>query len=433
MGQINTDLKMYRDALSQKMRKSQWYQIPVWGDMIGHIGGTNDHGYPRSVPYGSVAAKTLKPTGQVIEVLTDWTHMGGHAIDVPIKLPLRKKPVYGDNQAEGNEEDQSWVYNRCLINQVRKPVKTSDGLMGDLALTPKMLMQIWDNMKDEFISYNQRFQAYAPYDAILRGFSDNILASKAEGGFGNTVKQKSHPNFYVAGYGRVAFNSDNDVYETAIKAQLQNLGVEDKLSVQAIRNLQVYGGRHMIVPTTAGNYKVKGVLIINDAQMVQLASDPLFEKLHIALITKEGTNAALFTGAFEAHLLEGVLILVDLNAPGCWIAGDNDYKSERGIINYGNENPLEYPVHQSDIKLALYLGASAILCGHTVPLGFKSRTGDYENIKGESSFTVVGYTRADRYDHDGFLAPSEFLGNSSSIVLATNSPNNPSWVTAENS
>lgn len=427
MGIINSDLKMYREALSQKMRKSQWHQIPVWAPMIGHIGGTDEHGYPRSVPFGAVQSKTLRPTGKPIEVLTDWNHMGGYSIDVPIKLPLRAKPIYGDNQAEGKEEDITWVYNKCLINQVRRPVKTRDGLMGELALTPKLLMQIWDNLKDEFISYNQRWQAYAPYDAAYRGFSDNILAPKSEGGFGDVIKQRSHPNFYVAGYGRVPFDSDPQAYENAIKTQLDNLGSDDKMTMQVIRNAQIYGSRHMIVPTTAGPYQVKGILILNDAQMAQLAEDPLFEKLHVALITKEGTNAALFTGAYEAHLVEGVLILVDINNPGVWTAGDTGYDSNRGIINYGNPNPLENPIHQSDRKLALYIGASAILCGHTVPLGFKNRTADYDNVRGESSYTVIGYTRADRYDHDGFLAPSEFIGNTSSLVIATYSPNNPSW------
>lgn len=427
MGQVNDDLRMYRDGLSAKMRKSQWHQIPVFGSMIGHIGGTDDHGYPRSVPFGSVSAKTLRPTGMPIEVLTDWKHMGGHSIDVPIKLPLRGKPVYGDNQAEGKEEDVNWIYNRCLINQVRKPVKTSDGLMGEQALTPAMLMQIWGNMKEEFVSYNQRWQAYAPYDASYRGFSDNILASKKDGGFGDVIKQKSHPNFYVAGYGKVAYNSDAATYENNIRAAVDNLGSEDGLTMQVIRNIQIYGSRHMIVPTSAGNQKIKGVLIINDAQMAQLSQDPLFEKLHIALVTANGENSPMFNGAYEAHLVEGVLILVDINNPGIWTAGETDYKASRGTINYGNENPLDNPIHVSDRKLALYLGASAILCGHTVPLGFKSRTGDYENFKAESSYTVVGYTRSDRYDHDGFLNAASFLSNTSSMVVCTKSPNSPSW------
>src|SRR5690554_3184724 len=314
MGQINNDLRMYRDALSAELKLSQWHQIPVFGQMIGHIGGTDDHGYPRSVPYGAVQSKTLKGTGKAIEVLTDFNHQGGWAIDVPVKLPLRKKPIYGDNQAKDNEEDFNWIYLRGLINQVRYPVRTSDGLMGEQALNPKKLMQIWKNVKDEIASINQRWQAYAPYDALYRGFSDNLFADPIN------MTQKSHPNFYVAGYGRVPLNSDNDTYETAIAAQLNNLGSDDGLTVQAIRNLQIFGSRHMIVPTMAGDFKVKGILIINDAQMAQLSQDPLWEKIHIALITADGTKAPLFTGAYEAHLCEGVLVLVDINNPGVWIS-----------------------------------------------------------------------------------------------------------------
>jgi hypothetical protein len=421
MGQINNDLRMYRDALSSELKYSQWHQLPVWGSMIGHIGGTDDHGYPKSVPFGSVQAKTLKGTGKAIEVLTDFNHQGGWAIDVPVKLPLRQKPIYGDNQAQNNEEDMEWIYLRGLINQVRYPVKTSDGLQGEQALSPKKLMQIWKNTKDEIASINQRYQAYAPYDAIYTGYSDNLKNAPVN------MTQKSHPNFYVAGHGRVAFNPDNAIYEASIVTALNNMGAADVLSVQAIRNMHVYGSRHMIVPTEAGGYKVKGILIINDAQMAQLSADPLFEKLHVALIQADGNKAALFTGAYEAHLLEGTLILVDINNPGVWINGDADYDATRGLINYGNVNPLENPIHSSDIKLAIYMGASAILGGHTVPLQFKNRTDDYENIKGEAGRTVVGYTRADRYDHDSFLSVAKFIENSSSAVLATKTPNNPTW------
>lgn len=422
MGQLNNKLKLYRDGLSQKLRLSQWYQLPVWGSMIGHIGGTDDHGYPKSVPYGAKATKNIKPTGKPIEVLTDWNHMGGWAMDIPILLPLRKKPVVGDAQAKGKEEDRNWIYNRAYITQVRKPAKVTDGLMGELAINPKMLSQIWDSLHGEFEHYNQRMQAYSPYDAIYQGYDDNLLSTTELG-----LTRRSHPNFYVAGYGRIPFDSDNEAYEAAIVSELQNLGDEDGMSMQVLRNMQIYGSRHLIVNTTAGPYKVKGVAIINDAQMAQLAADPLFEKVHIALITKDGENSALFTGAYEAHLVEGVLILVDVNNPGVWINGNTDYDSSRGLINYGNVNPLENPIHNSDIKLAIYMGASAILCGHTRPLQFKNETDDYENIKGEASLTVIGYNRADRYDHDLFLTSANRLTNTSSLVCATYSPNNPTW------
>lgn len=423
MAKLNEQLKMYRAAQSQKLGFSQWFQIPVWGDLMGHVGGINEYGHPKSVPFGAMKGKKVRPTGKVIEVLTDWFHQGGWEIDIPLLLPMVKKPIVGDDQAKGREEDRRWIYNKAYITQVRKPAKVTDGAMGELAINPSYLKQIWSDLKKEFEHYNQRLQAYSPYDAILRGFDDQLIRSRE---LPNCV-QKSHPNFYVEGYGRVKFNTDNDTYETAIAAALQNLGTDDKFTLKTLRKAQMASSELMLVPTTAGTYAVKGVCIINDRQMAQLAEDPLFEKVHIALITKDGEKSPFFTGAYEAHLVEGTLVLVDLNAPGIWQNGDTGYDSSRGILNYGNENPLENPIHASDVKVAIYMGASAILAGTTKKLHFKNETDDYENVKGEASVTVVGYNRADRFDHDKFLATGEQVTNTSSLLIATYTPQNIAW------
>lgn len=425
MGQINNELLMYRAAKSKQLGFSQWYQIPVWNELIGFIGGKNEYGYPKSVPFGATATKQLKPTGKPIEVLTDFFHQGGWEIDIPLLLPLRKKPVVGDDQALGKEEDRNWVYKKAYITQVRKPAKITDGAMGEFAIDPAYLKQMWDNLKTEFQHYNQRLQAYAPYDAIYRGFDDQLIRSKEL----PKCVQKSHPNFFVEGYGRVAFNSNNTTYETNIANVLQNMSASDKFSMKTLRKMQMAASELMLVPTNAGNLLVKGIAILNDRQMAQLAEDPLFEKLHIALVTANGEKSPMFTGAYEAHLVEGVLILVDTNNPGIWMNGDTGYDSTRGVLNYGNENPLENPIHQSDIKLAIFMGASAILCGNTKSLQFRNETQDYGNIKSEASLTVIGYNRADRFDSDGFLPANQAVTNTSSLVVATYSPQNISWQT----
>lgn len=423
MGQLNNELKLYRSAKSKKLGMSQWFQIPVWADLIGYIGGLNEYGYPRSVPFGSMKGKKLKPTGKPIEVLVDWFHQGGWDIDIPFLLPFNEEPIVGDDQAEGKEEDRNWLYNKAYITQVRKPAKVTDGAMGDLAIDPAYLKQMWDRLHMDFQEYNMRLQSYSPYDAIYRGFDNQLIRSRELA----ACVQKSHPNFYVEGYGRVAFNSDNDAYETAIAAVLNNLGTDDVFTMKTLRKAQMASSELMMVPTTAGPYPIKGVAIINDRQMAQLAEDPLFEKVHIALITANGEKSPYFTGAYEAHLVEGVLILVDLNNPGIWQNGDTGYDSTRGILNYGNANPLKNPIHKSDVKCAIYMGASAILCGSTKTLAFKNRTGDYENIKAEASVTVVGYNRADRFDTDNFLESGEEITNTSSMVIATYTPQNIAW------
>lgn len=434
MGLLNDKLRAYRAILKKQMQAAHWYQIPVWAPMIGHIGGTEGK-YPRSVPYGAAKRRTLRPTFKPIEVLTDFMHMGGWEMDIPVAYPYTEQPVYGDNPALGKEEKRKFAYNRAIINQVRKPVLTRDGIMGEHALDAKMVADIMKNAKEELTDYNIRWQGYAPYDAAYRGYSQNILAAKADGGFGHVLSQKSHPNFYVAGYGLATWSDTAATYETNVNTALDTLDSSSGLfNTRVIENAKLFAGRHRISATNIGGKKVIGIMIINDAQAHQLFQDTKFINAHQDLTSNKGEESALFTGSVEAYLYRGVIIIVDQNNPGVWTSGDSSYDSTRGTINYGNSNPLDNPIMASDRKLALFVGASAIMCGHAVPLGFESETWDYKNKKSEASYTVVGYNRSDIYDNDGFFGTAgNFKENTSSLVIATYSPNSPTWSDSEES
>src|SRR3990167_10602639 len=129
MGLINDKLRAYRSILNQELKAAQWYQIPVWGDMLGFIGGMSGK-YPVTVPFGASKARTLKPTFKPIEVLTDFQHQGGWEMDIPIGYPFTEEPIYGDNPAMGSEESRKFAYNKAIINRVRKSALKRDGLMG---------------------------------------------------------------------------------------------------------------------------------------------------------------------------------------------------------------------------------------------------------------------------------------------------------------
>lgn len=281
-------------------------------------------------------------------------------------------------------------------------------------------------MKEDFIEFNQRWQSYAPYDAFYRGYSQNILAPKSEGGFGNKLVQKSHPNFYTAGHGKVTWSDTAATYETNVATALDNLTSADKFNSQVIKNIVYLAGHHRISGVKVAGYKAKGVVVASDAQMSQLFDEDLFQKVAIALVTKNGEDSPFFTG--EVYLYMGVIIIPDMNNPGVWTSGDTSYyDSSRGTVNYGVDNPMDNPLMATDRKLALFIGGSSCMVGHTVPLGFKNRSDDYDNVRGEASYTIVGYNRADRYDDDGFLGSGKFIENTSSLVVATYSPNTPSW------
>lgn len=428
MGQFNNDLQMYRTALQKDFTLSEWYQPPVWGDLMGYPGGKDQYGYPTSVPYGALRNRTVAPSGKPIEVLLDWFHEGGWDMDIPVLLPLVEEPRLGDQQAKGYGEDRRWVYRKGYFTQIRKPVKVSDGSYGEMAINPKLVKRLLNRVKTDLQKFNTDLMLHSPYQAMYRGFDNNLIGTPE---LSDICVQTSHPNFFIEGYGKVAYNTNNATYETAIAALLANLGAGDEFTMKTLRKMQMAANELTIgYPTVSVmGHPIKGVAILNDRQFAQLAEDPLFEKIHIALITADGNKAAMFTGAYEAHLVEGVLILVDVNNPGIWLNGDTGYDATRGIINYGNPNPIRNPIHNSDIKLALYMGASALLCANNKQLRMEDEIDDFGNIKETASITARGFTRADNKNTDRKVAAADFLPNSSSLVVATYTPQNIAWGT----
>lgn len=427
MGLLNNQLKAYRALLSQEMKKAHWYQIPVWGPLMGFIGGL-DNGIPRSVPHGAQRSRTLQPTFKPIEVLTDFEQYGWD-MDIPVYYPFVKKPIYGDNQALGNEEKSTWAYQKAWVNQVRKPVLLKDGLMGEKALTKQLTMNMMKNTKAKLQDYNARWQTFAPYDALLRGYSANILAPATEGGFGASLSQKSHPNFYVAGSGQATWSDTPATYETNVATALATLNnvASDWMSTTVIQNMVMTAAEKKIMKVSFGSAGDYYVIILNHWQMLQLQRDQEWIDNQRAAAAKMGEMSPLFTGKLEGFYA-GAAIVSDMNAPGARYSGMSGYSSARGTVNYGNDNPLESPLDTSPIKLAILVGASAVLCGHSVSLGFETEDWDYKNKKSEASFTVIGYNRADIIDNDAMFGTANyFKENTSSLVCATYSPSTLSW------
>jgi hypothetical protein len=73
-------------------------------------------------------------------------------------------------------------------------------------------------------------------------------------------------------------------------------------------------------------------------------------------------------------------------------------------------------------------GASAIACGYSDSLSFETETYDFKNKKDDAGVMVVGYSRADIMDEDGnYGEAGKFKENTSSLIIATYSPDNITW------
>jgi hypothetical protein len=419
MGMYSKDMKASRDLLSRKMHLATWTQMPFWNKFIGFIGSKGR--YPESIAAGQKSTR-LAPTGQPIEVLTDFQHQGGLTMDIPVKYPLTEPPVYGDNQLLGTEESSKIAYKIVHINQVRKGVKVSDGAMSDQVLQrPDIQLELMGKAQVELTDYNMKWNGYQPYSALLTRYSLNLTAAKKDGGLGLTAQ--SHPNFYVEGAGKVAFSNTASTYETNVATALSGLVEGDATQVFSTRTIEkarLYASKLKIQPVLMdGEYVFP--MVISEAQADQLWQDEKWLAAQHQRVTKDGKAAAVYTGVLEG-VYRGVAIFVDSNIPGATIEGAN-YDSSRGTVNYGNANPIADPRDSSPIKLAILFGASAVACGYASQLKFEKETWDYNNKKTEGSKMIVGYERPDIYDIDGYFGDANlFKENTSSLVIATYSP-----------
>lgn len=421
MGMYTKEMKMYRAILAKKMELATWTEQPFWGQFIGFIG--SDGRYPKSVAAGKNSTRQ-KPTGKPIEVLTDFQHQGGVSMDIPVKYPLTEEPIYGDNQLLGAEESSKIAYKIVHINRVRKGVKVTDGQMSEQVLEqPEIQKELMGKAQSELQDFNTRYNGYQPYNALLTRFSANLTAAKKDGGLGFTPQ--SHPNFYVEGSEKmVPFSQTPDAYEANVSAALKSLVAGDAsqvFSTATIEKARIMASRLRIQPIIMeGGYVYP--MVISESQAHQLWQDDKWLAAQHARTTKDGKATAIYTGVLEG-IYRGVAIFVDTNIPAARVEGDNGFDSARGIVNYGNVNPIANPVDASPRKLAILFGASAVACGYASPLKFESETWDYKNKKTEGSSMIVGYERPDIYDTDGYFGPANnFKENTSSLVIATYSP-----------
>lgn len=429
MGTYTTSMKAYRVLLSKDMHKAAWTEVPLWSQFMGFIGSKGR--YPASIPYGSTETKP-KPTGQPIEVLTDFEHDGGETMDIPVVNPLVEDPVYGDKQLLGTEESNKITYKSARINQMRKGVLVKTGKMSEQRLKKvPMQKELMNNAKEQLQDYFVRWTGFQPYEAYYRRYSRNITAPVADGG--SAITAASHPNFYVAGYGKATWSDVAATYETNVATALNSLTdtAACHFSTKLIENAAALASRLKIQRFKYSNGKIAGMffaMVINPDQALQLWTDEKFLQAATYALPRDAAMNPLYTGEL-AGIYRGVMIYIDVNNYGAKISGDTDYSATRGTVNYGNANPMKYPQDESNRKLALLFGASSVACGYAQQLSFESETWDYKAKKSEGGSMIVGFERSDIYDTDGYYSTAGlFKENTSSLVIGSYSPFNLSWL-----
>ena len=419
------EMSIYRSLLSKKIEKAVWWKSK-WTPFIGFLDYDK---FRKQSSYATNPARQLRPSGNVIDVAKDFETFGSIDMEVPIVYPLTGKGVSGTEPLRGKEETRKIASRRVHINQKRHAVVRQDNKMSKQVLRkPDLIMALMERGAEDLRDWFSRWISFQPYLALLTGYREHLTDPVY--GIPN-LKMKSHPNFFVQGYGKVSLTGfGTSTYEGNVKTALASLTDTsgDYFSMASIRNMVYYANQLKIQPVQFGNQAVY-IIFISPAQAFQLKQDPQFiEPMKFAW--ERSKDNPLFTGIVEGLLLENALLVVDNTIPYALINGDSGFVASmsttgdnNGVMYFNRDTYMSNPIASGVRSLAVLVGQGAITCGYASELEYNTMEDDYGQFIGDGADMIVGFERADIYDEDGYFgSKGSFLENVSSLVYATYSP-----------
>jgi hypothetical protein len=433
------------NILAEKLYRQQWkrnsFGLWVAPEFIKATRDTSDVVVP------GVEETGVKFVGSPIEVFKQFVTQGKTTLDIPVRVRLTEKPVYGDKALKGTEESGKLVFRTVKINLMRK------GYSKPSLISAQITLPYLENLMMEASQYlTQWFNDYHPGNFILAmcaGSSSDLVNAATAGGRG--VDIVSHPNFYVLGGGKVGYGSGRPGtagYETAVSTAVDaaSSSTTNAVTVKRIGSLVLEAQRLKIQPLVMKSGFRRFAIWLSDAQWHQLQQDSEFKEWYRRL-PMELDQHPLATGARAD--IHGAIIYVDQNL--FHVATNTNYDSNykqptTNKLVYGPQpTAAEYAAGYRvgnwierrcdlDRKVGFLIGQSAMSVGVGVPVSggkkgpsmqFVEQFDDYGAIAGIGIATVQSVVRNDIYDQDGVisgLSAGDFYENTSSLVFVSNSP-----------
>ena len=415
-GMYTPSMQVFRRGLSKKLerlvvRYGKWAK---WTQFI------DVKKYKEAGTYAG--GLSLPAPKNLITVVKDFEREAGIYMDTPVLAPLIAPGTVGTEGLRGKEEKRKILTKKVAINQIRHAVEIQDSKMSKQMLQkPEIQMALMQRGMEDLQDWFSRRTAMFPYQALLGNYSDNLTNPL----YGLNFSIQSHPNTYVAGYGKVPFaNVFNAAYETAMSNALATL-VDDPthhFSMAQIRNLVYLYNWHLGIPMNIQGHMAP-IIFIPPALAWQLIADPEYRDA-LKFAQNRGDTNALWTGLLEGTFVEGAFIIMDDYVPSAYITGDTGYDATIGTVHYGpysNSTPtyMSNPRDTGTRKPAIVVGAGCISAGYGSELGYESETEDYKQFLGDAADTIMGFQRSDITDDDNYFGngAGAFYQNATSVVM----------------
>ncbi len=409
-GMYTDQMQIFRRGLSRKLEKLTW-RYGKWSKFTEIIDVKK---YKEAGTYAG--AMSLPAPKNLITVVKDFEREGGIYMDTPVLVPLTGKGKVGTAPLRGSEEKRKILTKKVAVNQIRHAVEIQDNKMSKQVLRkPEIQMALMERGMSDLQDWFSRRMAMFPYQALLGNYSDNLT----DPSYGLNFSIASHPNTYVAGYGKVPFaNVFNAAYESAMVTALTTL-VDDPthhFNMQAIRNLVYLFNYHKGVPINIKGHAAP-IIFIPPALAWQLMADPEYKE-SIKFAQDRGDSNALWTGLLEGSFVAGAFIIVDDYVPAAYFSGVTGYDSTLGTVHYGLPTYMANPRDSGTYKPAIVVGAGSISAGYGSELGFDNEKADYSQFLGDAADMIAGFQRSDIIDDDNYFGngAGAFYENSTSVV-----------------
>lgn len=166
-----------------------------------------------------------KSDNAIVQRLTDLESMAGDTITFDLSLQLRKKPIYGDDNAQGKEEELKFATDEIKIDQMRAPVSgggrmTRKRTLHDLRRVARdRLGDYWSRFMDEMMFI---------YLSGARGVNEDFIEDTTwVGHAGNAIQAPDAAHLMYGGDASAKNNVDtNDgmsralIERASVKAQM---------------------------------------------------------------------------------------------------------------------------------------------------------------------------------------------------------------------
>lgn len=421
-----------RTLSEEKMRRQQFLgnRFAQWiapGFISKNGGGEEVQTYGPEGP--------MKWSGAPIETQEAFIQKGRTDMLIPVRNRLVGDPVFGGVQLLGTAEKAAYAYRSVFINRTRKAYSPPTGM--EEQKTRQYYTMLVADANQQLQTWFNDFMPSNIILAILAGYSRDLVNGVKGGGRGITYV--SHPNFFVAGSGKVSYGGGRPGtagYEASVEAALNGLvgNPGQSMTVALLRNLVIEASRLKIKKiVTKDGFEFYPVWM-KDSQWEQLQLDPEFQSvaksLHIAELSKHplGNGMAIYIAECAIYVDNKFFCAYTNTDDANVTAGTVEYGPRPTALQRGQGSKLGDTMTQLDTgnhAMGILIGQSMLTIGTGKKINFTDEMLDHENVKEIGINYIQSIVRNETYDTLGLipgLTKGDFYENTSSLVFATHSP-----------